>query len=582
MESKKKIKIIINDRRCSVEIGQTILEAAKANKVEIPSLCYHFDLRAKANCRLCVVEIKGQPGLFPACSTQIEEGQEIITESPKISRARKINLEFIFSQHSEECYDCVWDFNCQLLKLVKKYQVQTKRFIDRKTDWPVYQFGSSIIFDSSKCVDCQNCVEICEKQGVGFLKKIGRGSQTKITPNQDKNIDCVYCGQCLVHCPAGAIEAGGELEDIEKPLKLKNKIVVAQIAPAIRVSLNEEFGLTPNSLTIEKISAAMKQIGFSKVFDVSSGADITTIEESKEFMGRWKNQKNLPMFTSCCPAWVKFIEFYYPEFIPNLTATRSPHIISGGVIKTFWAEQNKINPKDIVVVSVMPCTAKKYEVTRKELNINGLKPVDYVLTTRELSRLLSKNKIDFKKIKPQKLDYPLGDSSENGVTYGISGGAIKSAISDIYYNLTGKNIKNLKFKPIKGIDRAQIAEIKIGQRKIKVVTVNGLGSLKKFLFKIKKNPKFCDYLEAMACFDGCIGGGGQPLPTDKESREKRKAFLSQIGRSKKIKLAADNPAVKKIYQKFLNNKKQIYQICQTKYFPKQKKQGFDILSPGHR
>jgi len=567
---RKTIELFIDGKKVKGFENQTILEVALKNNIEIPALCYHSDLKIKGNCRLCVVEIKGRKGLFPACSTLIESKMEVITDSKLIRKARRINLELIFAQHCEECNDCIWSFNCQLLKLAKKYRLNISRFPDRKKEYPVYQFGPSLIFDSSKCVDCRNCVEVCEKQGVGFLKIKQKGHLFQIVPDETK--ECVYCGQCIVHCPVGAFEAVGEFEDVEKPLSQKDKIVIFQFAPSIRTSIGEEFGLPYGTVVTGKLIAGLKKIGADKVFDVSVGADFTTFEEAKEFIKRLKQNKHLPMFTSCCPSWVRFVEVYAPDFVPFLTSVRSPHIILGGLIKTFWAEKQGLDPKKIVVVSIMPCVAKKYEIQRKELFLNGLKPVDYVLTTRELAYLFLKKGINLKKIKPEKPDDPLGLPTGAGVIYGASGGVMESALRTAFYFLKVKQkLERIEFKKVRGMQGMKQAVIDFNGRKIKVAVVNGLGNAKELLEKIRNKPDLYDYVEVMACFGGCIGGGGQPVPTDKFIREKRAKALYRIDKGKKIRLAHKNPIVLEVYKKFFKDKQKVHFIAHTKYFPLKKK-----------
>ena len=573
MKKRNKIEIFINNQSIKCFEGEIILEVAKENGIKIPALCYHSDLETKANCRLCLVEIKGKDGLHPACSLKAEPGgMKIITESKKLNRARKINLELIFAQHCEECSDCIWSSGCRLLKLAEKYKVSISRFFDRKKGYPAYQFGSSLIFDSAKCIDCRNCVDVCHKQGIDFLEMKEKEKFFQVYPSKDDNKECIYCGQCIVHCPAGAFEEKEEFKDVEKLILKKDKIVVFQFAPSIRTSIGEEFNMAYGSIVTGKLVAGIKKLGVNKVFDVSAGADVTTVEEATELIERLKSKKDLPMFTSCCPAWVNFVEFYEPNLIPHLTSARSPHIILGGLIKTFWAEKEKIDPKKIIVVSVMPCVAKKYEIRRKELEINGLKPVDYVLTTRELARLFKKYKIDLKTIKPQKTDNPLGEHSGAGVIYGSSGGVMESAMRTAYKKITKKNLPKIEFKKIRGTQGIREAEVKIKGKTIRIAIVNGIGNAKKVLKKIQehksssnKNSKLYDYVEVMACPGGCIGGGGQPMPIDGKIRQERAEGLYKIDFQKEVRLADNNPVVKKIYQEFFISKEKIHSVCHTKY-----------------
>ena len=561
-----KIKIKINGKEYSVNAGQTILEVAKKNKIEIPSLCHHPDLEPSSSCRMCLVEIKGVKDLKTSCSFKVEDGMEILTESPKIKKARKINLELIFSQHQEECYDCVWLYNCQLLKMAKKFNIKINRFPDRKTNRKINQCGA-IVFDQTKCIDCRNCVEICP---VDFLEVEGRGAEIGIKESTDENKECINCGQCILHCPVGAIEGSGEFEYINDPFKDKNKTVVVQFAPSIRTSIGEEFDLPYGEIVTEKLVAGMKKVGFDKVFDTSVGADFTTMEEADELKERLSKNENLPAFSSCCPSWVKFVEFYYPEFIPNLCTSRSPQIMLGGLIKTFWAEKEKIDPKNIVVVSIMPCVSKKYEIKREEMKIDGMFPVDYVLTTRELAYLFKKNKIDLKNIESQVADDPFGMPTGAGVIYGASGGVFESALRTAYFKITGKNLENVEIKEIRGMEGIRRRELKIGDLSMKTVIVNGIRNAKKMLEELKKDPKAFDTMEVMACPGGCIGGGGQPVPTDSEIRQKRASALYKIDEKKELRLAHENPAINKIYKEYLTNEDIIKPIFHTKFSPKKK------------
>ncbi len=522
----EQIKVLINKKEFKGKRGETILQIASRNNIDIPNLCYHPDVEASGSCRLCLVQVNKE--YVTACNTQIRPGMEIVTSSKEIEKLRKINLELIFAQHIKECHDCVWLDDCKILKLAEKYDLKKDRFGNRKKNFPVHNFGCSLIFDSSKCIDCKNCIKVCEQQDVKYLKIQEKKHMFEVVPNKER--DCIFCGQCITHCPAGAFEAVGEFEDIEKPFLKKGKYVFFQIAPAIRTSLGESFGFQPGENVLKKIAASLYQLGADKVFDVSVGADFTTVEEAEELKQRLENKKNLPLMTSCCPAWVEFVKKYYPKFIPNLTSVKSPHIISGTLLKTYYSQEQKIDPKKIIVVSVMPCVSKKHEIEIKQLKINGLKPVDYVLTTRELVRLIKRKKIDFKKIKPRELDNPFSDSSGAGIIFGQTGGVAIAALRTIF----NKNIK-VKFKEIEpGIKEAKVNGIKIA-------IVYGTKKAAKILNQAKKY----DFIEVMACPGGCVGGGGQPLPSNKEIIKKRAQGILKLDQKKKNRMAHLNPVIKK-------------------------------------
>lgn len=570
MENENKIILNIDGKDLEADAGETILTVAERNGIFIPTLCHHPDLKVKASCRMCLVSIEGKKGLFTACSMKAENGMKVITDSPDILRSRRTNLELIFVQHKEECNDCVIQHNCKLLEYARKYQVKINRLPDRKADFPVYNFGPSLIFDSSKCIDCGNCTEMCRKQGICFLEKRKKDTFYQVEPRLEESSDCIYCGQCLVHCPAGAFEAVGEFEKVEDPLKDKSKKVIFQFAPAIRTSIGEEFGIEPGKNMLGQMTAGIRKLGAYKVFDTSVAADVTTVEEARELVERIKNKGTLPMFTSCCPAWVKYVEFYKPDYIPNLTTVRSPHIMLGGLIKNYLAKKENIDPKDIVVVSVMPCVSKKYEITREELWIDGVRPVDYVLTTRELARLFRNHDIDLKNIAPEEIDDPFGAATGAGVIYGASGGVMESALRTAYKEITGEELSDIEFESVRGMEGTKKAEVEIAGKKINVAVVNGIANAQKIMQELREDPHRYDYVEVMACPGGCIGGGGQPMPTSKEIRKKRAAGLYEIDREHKIRLAHQSPVVEKIYEEFLNEKENVHKVCHTKYFKKKR------------
>ena len=562
----KIIKIKINNEEVEGNEGDTILHVARKNGIKIPAACFHSDLEeAEMSCRLCLISIVGKKGLHTSCSTLIEEGMEVITESPEIARARKINLELMFSQHIKYCKGCVRNYYCRLLSLAKSCNIEISRFTDRKKGYPTYRFGPSLLFYTSKCIDCHDCVQVCRDQGVGFLEVEKKGTFMEVVPSKDKNKDCVYCGQCLLHCPSGSFDETDSVKKVERDLKNKNKYVVFQFAPSIRSSIGEEFGLDYGKVVTGQLVAGIKKLGANKVFDVSVSADVTTIEEAGELIERIEGNKTMPMFTSCCPSWVKYVEFYYPEFIPNLTSVRSPQIIMGGLIKTYFAKKENIDPKRIVVVSVMPCISKKYEITREELRVDGLKPIDHVLTTRELACMFKNHKIDLGCLIAEEADTPWNHPSGAGVIYGSTGGVTESALRTAYEKMTGKKLGELEFKAARGLSGIKEMSVEIDGKTLKIAVVNGLGNAKKLLERLKTNPKLYDYVEVMSCPGGCIGGGGQPMPIDKEIRKKRAEALYNVDSSQELRLAHENPAVKHLYEDFLNNKEVIHKICHTHY-----------------
>jgi iron-only hydrogenase group A len=568
----KIVNLIIDGQKYKAEASQTILEVAQKNNLKIDSLCHHPDVAIQSSCRLCSVEVKGKSGLFTACSIKVSEGLEIITKSPAIDRAKRINLELIFTEHCEECGDCLYKEKCKIKDLAKELDVSITKYPDRKKGYSVQQFGPALIFQSDKCVDCGLCIEICKKEGVCFLEYKKKKNFFTVVPSDKPDHDCIYCGQCITHCPVGAFEGVGEFEEATIPLDelAKGKVVVVQIAPSVRSTIGEEFGMPFGSVVTGRLIGAIKKLGIKYVFDTSVGADVTTVEEAEELIERLKQKKNLPMFTSCCPGWVKYAEFFRPDLLPKLTTVRSPHVIMGGLIKTYWAQKNKIDPKDIFVISIMPCVAKKYEVERIELKINGLKPVDYAITTRAFANLLKRQGLDLKNIEPANLDPFFSVPSGAGVIYGASGGVMESALRTASQKITGQVIKKIDFQVVRGIQGFKKATIKIGKHSLKVAVVNGMTSAKKVLEELDKDPRVYDYIEVMACFGGCIGGGGQPVPVNDQIRKLRAQGLYNIDKKNKIRTADDNPIIKEIYKNYLSNEKNKRPVCHTHFLKKDK------------
>ncbi|MEI7452115.1 MAG: [FeFe] hydrogenase, group A [Candidatus Falkowbacteria bacterium] len=563
----KKIKIKIDGRNLEVLPGKTIMTVAGENNIFIPSLCFHPDLDVKANCRVCVVEVSGHDKLMTACSTKVAAGMEIFTDSPLVVKARNLNIEMIFAEHIEKCPTCSYRFKCTLLDLARRYKLKINRFPERKTARVTYKFANAVEIDGSQCIDCRNCVEACSKiQKINFLECKGQGINREIVPVSDKDIDCIYCGQCALHCPVNAAAEQENFTDLEKVLAANKKIVVVQFAPSVRATIGEEFGMKYDENIVLRLATALKQLGFAYIFDVNFGADLTTMVEAGELIERLNNKKaKLPMITSCCPAWVKYVEFFHPELIPNLTTSRSPQIHLGGAIKTYWAKQKKIDPRNIYVVSIMPCTAKKFESARDEFKIAGLRPVDLVLTTRELAFVLKKNRINLADVKPEANNLEFNAGSGAAVIYGSSGGVMESALRTANNILCGDGKSKicdsrLEFKEVRGASEIKELELDIAGKHLRVAVVNGIGAIDKILPHIKDY----DYIEVMACPGGCIGGGGQPIPTTAAIRKTRAESLYATDKNKKIRKAQNNVEVLAVL-KWLEEKKLSHQVLHTTY-----------------
>ncbi|OGF27542.1 hypothetical protein A2303_01635 [Candidatus Falkowbacteria bacterium RIFOXYB2_FULL_47_14] len=575
----KMIKIKINGKTVACEEGSTIMRAAKSKGINIPGLCGHPDLPIKANCRVCVVEVVGRKNLVTSCSTKAENGMEILTESGRVRRARNANLELIYAEHIEKCPECIWRFECKLLKTAQKYKLLITTFRDRKKDRRTYKFANAVEIDGTQCIDCRNCVDACSLlQNIHYLELAGKGVNQEVVPTKKKNIQCILCGQCAVHCPVSAAQEQAQWRDAESLIKNKSKsgkIMVAQFAPSIRVSIGEDFGLPYGQIVTEQIVAGLRQLGFDYVFDVNFSADITTIIEAEELLSRLSKKTAkapMPMITSCCPGWVNYAEIYHPEILPHLTTARSPHIHGGGIIKTYWAKKMGLNPKNIVVVSIMPCTAKKYEAKRPEMKIKGLYPVDNVLTTREFSFMLKKNNLDLSKLKKSRADNPLGEYSGAAAIFGGSGGVMESALRAAHVLACGDRRSGVcrsrvDYKAVRGSEDIKEATVAVAGKMLRVAVVNGIGHVEPVL----KNLKKYDYIEVMACPGGCIGGGGQPIPTSRKIISERAAALHEIDKKSAFRKSYDNKGALDVLKWLKNeNHKLEHAVLHTKYKKRRK------------
>ncbi len=550
------VEITVNNRVINADPGETILSALNRVGIRVPTLCHMAGMMPTGACRICVVEVEGEEGLVPSCSSPVREGMRIWTNSQRVINARKTLIQLLLSNHPDDCLYCSKSSDCQLRSLAEEYGIR-ERSPKRKFREKLKDITSpAIIRDPTKCILCGKCVRVCsEVQEVAAIDFVGRGSRTVVSPafNRSMNISsCVNCGQCVLVCPTGALTEHSRLKDITNIIGEHEKTIVIQYGPSVPLSIAEEFGLKPGADIPGLLNAALRQIGFAKVFDTSFAADLTAVEEAHEFVDRLKKESHLPLFTSCSPSWVKFVEEFYPEFLPNLSSCKSPQGMLGAVIKTFFAQQSGIPASEIYSVAAMPCTAKKFEATRVELGRNDDPDIDAVITVRELLRMIKLYGIDFNALQPEPADNPFGTRSTAGKLFGVTGGVAEATLRTAHKLLTGRELKSLKIEAFRGLDGCKEATLKMGDREIDVAVVSGLGNARKLLEEIKegmhRNLKF---VEVMACPGGCIGGGGQPFSTNPERIKARMQALYALDQSEHLRTAHENPEVKRLYQEFL-------------------------------
>ncbi|HSW58295.1 MAG TPA: NADH-dependent [FeFe] hydrogenase, group A6 [Dehalococcoidales bacterium] len=557
----KTVKTLINGILIRVPEGTTILEAAKKAHINIPVLCKHPDLLPEASCGICIVKIKGNSKMVRACCTVVEDDMNIITHDPEIVKTRRTVIELILSNHPNDCLKCARNNNCELQHLTADFGIKSEPFPSFLRKLPKDVSTGAIELDPEKCILCGRCVHICQNmQNVWALSFLERGMKTRISPAGDIQLfdsPCVRCGQCAAHCPTGAIVEKDDTDLVWSALQDPDKYCVVQIAPAIRASIGETFGIVGVNYA-RKLYTLLRRLGFKAVFDTSFGADITVIEESSEFEERLlRGTRPLPLITSCCPSWVDFMEKFHPDMIEHFSSSKSPHAIIGVLSKTYYAEKLKIDPAKIFMVSIMPCTSKKYEILRdSEMYASGHQDINAVLSTRELGRMIKQAGIDFKYLPDEKADSILGEYTGAGVLFGSTGGVMEAALRTAHYMITGRELETIDFQPVRGLEKVKETEIDISGSKIRIAVAHGLSNVEYVLEKIRQaklnNTEMpYHFVEVMACPGGCVGGGGQPYMVNDQLRLKRAQALYADDSDKKIRFAHQNPYIKKLYEEFL-------------------------------
>jgi iron-only hydrogenase group A len=549
------VELTINNIKVKAEEGMTILDAAKSVGIAVPTLCHLKDLIPSGACRICSVEVEGQRGLIPSCAYPIYEGMVVETNSPRVRIARKTIVELLIENHPQDCLICVRNGNCELQDLAEKYSIREHRYKGEHKDHAVDISSASLERDPAKCILCGRCVRVCgEVQKIGAIDFINRGFTSIVSTPYNKGLnvsDCILCGQCILVCPTASLRERSSLKEVSDALNHRKKYTIAQIAPAVRATLGEEFDMPLGTDVTGKLVTGLRRLGFKRVFDTNFAADLTIMEEAHELIKRITNGEALPMFTSCCPGWVKFLEQNYGDLLENLSTCKSPHEMEGALLKSYFAKKMGIDPKDVYVVSIMPCTVKKYESARPELNVEKLTEVDAVLTTRELVRFFNIAGIEFADLGESEFDNPLGESTGAAAIFGTSGGVMEAALRTAYYKLTNTHLENVDFEQVRGLEDIKEATININGLALNIAVVNGIGNAAPILDEVRAGKSKYHFVEVMACPGGCINGGGQPIHQKTDKVLKRMRALYEIDKKMVLRRSYENESIKKLYVEFL-------------------------------
>ena len=557
------VTLKIDNKEISVPANYTILQAATKAGIYIPRLCFLKGIHENSNCRICVVEIEGQRTLKNSCTVTVAPGMVVKTNTPRVIKSVKENLKLLAANHVFECWRCPREHNCEFLTLLRKYNIQNdfggfNEFLLKTRK--INGNNPAIELDSGKCLLCGRCVSACEKlSGLSILALNNRGSKTIVGPallHEIGDSGCIFCGKCIQACPTAAIHEKSQIDEVLEEIRNPEKYVVVQAAPAVRAALSEEFGYPIGTDSEGKMYAAFKALGFDEIADVNWAADLTIMEEGYEFIHRLQNNGKFPMFTSCSPGWIRFIETYEPDFLGNLSSCKSPHQMGGAMIKSYWANKIKVDPRNIVVVSIMPCIAKKYEASRPEMEVDGLRDVDYVLTTRELARMIKREEIDYNSLEDYKPTSPLAQYTGAGTIFGVTGGVMEAAIRTVYEKLTNKELAPLDFMPVRGMDEIKEATLNVNGLDVNVAVVHGGKAIKEFFKILKEGKKQYHFVEFMGCVGGCINGGGQPIINAKiqdtvDYKKLRASVLYNEDTKSKIRKSHLNPSIIECYKEFL-------------------------------